>query len=137
MGHRPNWQLYSFNAVAYESVMLGVVEILYNTPRDNTDGMEAGLPKQTGLHFCFSRDGNTFAPRVEADIAPEGWGSGKWDTGYLSATGDICVIRDERLWFYYSASGFIAARSIRSRCRRPSAASLAATSPAAGLRTTG
>ena len=95
-------QLYSFNAVAYESLMLGVMEILYNTPRDNLDSEKVGLPKQTGLHFCFSRDGKTYEPRKEADIAPSGWGSGKWDTGYLSAIGGICVIKDERLWFYYS-----------------------------------
>lgn len=94
--------LYSFNAVAYESLMLGVMEILYNTPGDNRDCEKAGLPKQTGLHFCFSRDGKTYEPRVKADIAPSGWGSGKWDTGYLSAIGGICVIKDERLWFYYS-----------------------------------
>jgi len=94
--------LYSFNAVGYESLMLGVMEILYNTPGDNGDCEKVGLPKQTGLHFCFSRDGKTFEPRKDADIAPAGWGSGKWDTGYLSAIGGICVIKDERLWFYYS-----------------------------------
>ena len=94
--------LYNFDAVAYESVMLGVMEILHNTPGDNGDCMKVGLPKQTSLHFCFSRDGKTFVPREEPDIAPSGWGSGKWDTGYLSPTGGICVIRDERLWFYYS-----------------------------------
>ena len=95
-------QLYSFNAVAYESLMLGVMEILYNTPGDNGDCEKVGLPKQTGLHFTFSRDGKTFEPRTDADIAPEGWGTGKWDTGYLSCIGGICVIKDERLWFYYS-----------------------------------
>jgi len=96
--------LYSFNAVAYESLMLGVMEILYNTPRDNSDCEKVGLPKQTGLHFCFSRDGKTFStPRYDADIGPSGWGTGTWDTGYLSCVGGICVIRDERLWFYYSA----------------------------------
>ena len=94
--------LYSFNAVAYESLMLGVMEILYNTPGDNGDCEKVGLPKQAGLHFCFSRDGRTYEPRVDADISPSGWGSGKWDTGYLSAIGGICVIKDERLWFYYS-----------------------------------
>ena len=98
----PMRSLYNFNAVAYESVMLGVMEILYNTPGDNGDCEKVGLPKQTGLHFCFSRDGKTYEPRVDADIAPSGWGSGKWDTGYLSPTGGICVIRGERLWFYYS-----------------------------------
>ena len=95
-------QLYSFNAVAYESVMLGVMEILSNTACDNGDCSKRGLPKQTGLHFCFSRDGKSYEPREEPDIATEGWGSGKWDTGYLSCTGGICVIKDERLWFYYS-----------------------------------
>jgi len=94
--------LYSFNAVAYESLMLGVMEILYNTPGDNGDCEKVGLPKQTGLHFCFSRDGKTYEPRKEPDIAPSGWGSGKWDSGYLSCIGGICVIKDERLWFYYS-----------------------------------
>ena len=98
----PGRSLYSFNAVAYESVMLGVMEILDVTHGDNDDCAKRGLPKQTGLHFCFSRDGKTYEPRDEADIAPSGWGSGKWDTGYLSCTGGICVIKDERLWFYYS-----------------------------------
>ena len=100
--NRPNWQLYSFNAVAYESLMLGVMEILYNTPGDNGDCEKVGLPKQTALHFCFSRDGKTYEPRMDADIAPEGWGSGKWDAGYLSPIGGICVIKGERLFFYYS-----------------------------------
>ena len=94
--------LYSFNAVAYESLMLGVMEIHYGMAGENGYCQKLGLPKQTGLHFCFSRDGKTFEPRAEADIAPSGWGSGKWDTGYLSCIGGICVIKGERLWFYYS-----------------------------------
>ena len=95
-------ELYGFNAIAYESVMLGVTEILSGPAGGNGECAKAGLPKQTGLHFSFSRDGRTFATREEPDIAPEGWGSGKWDTGYLSPTGGICVVKDERLWFYYS-----------------------------------
>ena len=100
--NRPNWQLYNFDAVAYESLMLGVMEVLYNSPRDNADCSEAGMPKQTGLHFCFSRDGRTFTPRDEPDIAPSGWGSGKWDAGYLSPIGGICAVDDDSLTFYYS-----------------------------------
>ncbi|MGI5870126.1 MAG: sialidase family protein [Kiritimatiellia bacterium] len=100
--NRPNWQLYSFTAVPYESLMFGVMEILYNTPNDNKDSERAGLPKQTALHFCFSRDGKTYVPRDEADIAPSGWGSGKWDTGYLSVVGGICTVDDDRLTFHYS-----------------------------------
>ena len=95
-------ELYSFNAVAYESVMLGVMEMLNNTPNDNRDCEKVGMPKDTRLHFCFSRDGRTFEPRDDADISPSGRGSGGWDSGYLSPIGGICVIKDERLWFYYS-----------------------------------
>ena len=100
--NRPNWQLYNFDAVPYESLMLGVMEVLYNTPKDNGDCSRVGLPKQTALHFCFSRDGRTFVPRDEADIAPSGWGSGKWDTGYLSPVGGICTVSEDELRFYYT-----------------------------------
>ena len=99
----PREQLYNFDAVPYESLMLGVMEVLHNTPRDNHDSEAKGLPKQTALRFAFSRDGRTYFHAPEEAIKPCGWGSGKWDTGYLSAMGGICVIKDERLWFYYSA----------------------------------
>ena len=99
----PNGELYNFDAVPYESLMLGVMEVLHNTPRDNWDSCVKGLPKQTALRFAFSRDGKKYLPTSDESIKPSGWGSGKWDTGYLSAIGGICVIKDERLWFYYSA----------------------------------
>lgn len=98
-----NCQLYNFDAVPYESLMLGVMEVLHNTPHDNSDGEELGLPKQTALRFAFSRDGRTYSPAPNEAICPCGWRSGKWDTGYLSPMGGICVIKDEKLWFYYSA----------------------------------
>lgn len=99
----PRGSLYNFDAVPYESLMLGVMEVLHNSPRDNYDCQCAGLPKQTSLRFAFSRDGRTYLPAPDSALKPSGWGSGKWDTGYLSAIGGICVIKDERLWFYYSA----------------------------------
>lgn len=98
----PRGSLYNFIAVPYESLMLGVMEVLHGSPRDNRDGLESGLPKQTSLRFAFSRDGHFYAPAPKSAIRPSGWGSGKWDTGYLSALGGICVIRNEELWFYYS-----------------------------------
>lgn len=102
--------LYNFTAVAYESLMLGFMEVLSPEPKnavgheDNDACADVGLPKRTDLHFAFSRDGVTYnllspAPSVSAS----GWGSGKWDTGYLSPVGGGCVIVDERLRFYYSA----------------------------------
>ena len=101
-GNRP--ELYNMDAVAYESIMLGLFEILHPLTGDNEACEKAGLPKITDLHFAFSRDGWHFdRPDRTAAIAASRWGSGKWDTGYLSPTGGICVIKDERLWFYYTA----------------------------------
>lgn len=97
-----NGSLYNFDAVPYESLMLGVMEVLHNTPKDNFDSECAGLPKQTSLRFAFSRDGRRYSPAPESAIKPSGWGSGKWDTGYLSAMGGICVVGEETLRFYYS-----------------------------------
>lgn len=99
----PNGSLYNFDAVPYESLMLGVMEVLHNTKHDNWDSECAGLPKQTSLRFAFSRDGRTYAPAPDSAIKPCGWGSGKWDTGYLSAMGGICVVGERTMRFYYSA----------------------------------
>ena len=97
-------QLYDVDAVAYESILLGMFEILHPAKKDNTTCAEAGLPKITDLHFAYSRDGKRFArPDRTAAIPASRWGSGKWDTGYLSPMGGLCVIKDERLWFYYTA----------------------------------
>ncbi len=99
-----NPQLYNMDAVAYESIMLGVFEILHPLKGDNGDCVAAGMPKITDLHFAYSRDGWTFdRPDRTAAIPASRWGSGKWDTGYLSPMGGICVIRGDRLWFYYTA----------------------------------
>jgi len=49
----PRGSLYNFDAVPYESLMLGVMEVLHNTPHDNWDSERAGLPKQTSLRFAF------------------------------------------------------------------------------------
>lgn len=96
-------QLYNVDAVGYESILLGMFEILQPLPGDNGDCVKAGMPKITDLHFAYSRDGWSFSrPDRTAAIAASRWGSGKWDTGYLSPMGGLCVIKDERLWFYYS-----------------------------------
>ena len=50
-----------------------------------------------GAPFLLLSGRMHYVPRDKADIASSGWGSGKWDTGYLSSIGDISVIRDERI----------------------------------------
>ena len=94
-------QLYNVDAVAYESIMLSIFE-LHMGP-ENQECLKAGLPKITDLHFAYSRDGWHFTrPDRTPAIRASRWGSGKWDTGYIQPISNICVIQDERLWFYYS-----------------------------------
>ena len=100
VGERP--QLYSFDAVAYESIMLGVFEI-HRGP-DNLVCAERGLPKITDLEFAYSRDGFKWnRPDRTAAIRSERWGSGKWDTGYVQPLSNLCVIMGDKLRFYYGA----------------------------------
>lgn len=87
-------QLYNLDAVAYESLMLGVFEI-YRRPGGG------GLPKITELNLAYSRDGfhwcrpdrRAFIPASRQDA---------WDRGYVQSVGGVCVIQGDQLWFFYS-----------------------------------
>lgn len=95
-------QLYCFDAVAYESVMLGMMEI--HIGPENGECEKAGLPKITDLKFAFSRDGVNFVrPDGGVAIGAERWPSGAWDAGYVQPVSNLCVVNGDELWFYYGA----------------------------------
>ena len=93
-------QLYNFDAIAYESVMLGMFQIWYGPHNDEI--VKTGKPKITDLQVSFSRDGFYFdRPNRQAFIGASR-DYGRWDYGYLqSATGGI-VVYDNQLRIYYS-----------------------------------
>lgn len=94
--------LYCFDAVAYESIMLGMLEI--HMGPENHDCDLAGMPKITDLKFAYSRDGRNFMrPDRNNAIASERWPSGKWDAGYVQPVSNLCTIMGDELWFYYGA----------------------------------
>ncbi len=95
-------QLYNLDAVPYESLMLGFYEIHHGPENDVC--AKKGLPKITDLNFCYSRDGFHWCrPDRRAHIASERWGSDAWDRGYVQPLGNLCTVRGDTLWFYYSA----------------------------------
>ncbi len=99
-------QLYSFDAVAYESIMLGAFEVHWGP--ENHVCEKRGLPKITDIQFAYSRDGFHFSrPLREAAIASERWDAygKKWDVGYVQPLSNICVVMKDELWFYYGAFG--------------------------------
>lgn len=96
-------QIYNFDAVAYESVMVGAYSI-WRGP-ENCDTMKHAMPKITDIEFGFSRDGFHFfhEDRTPA-VASEGWDSGRWDAGYVQSMPNVFVVKDEKLLFFYSGT---------------------------------
>jgi len=92
-------QLYNFDAVAYESILLGFYAIHHGPP--NIECHRAGLPKITELNFAYSRDGfHVHRPDRIAHIPAER--RDVWDRAYIQSVGGICVVMGDELWFYYS-----------------------------------
>ena len=92
-------QLYNLDAVAYESLLLGMFEI-HRGP-ENDKCMTAGLPKTTELSFAYSRDGfHWHRPDRRAHIPAER--RDVWDRGYVQSIGNICTVRGDKLWIYYT-----------------------------------
>ncbi len=92
-------QLYNLDAVAYESLMLGLFEIHRGPENDVCE--KTGLPKITELSLAYSRDGfhwsrpdrRAFIPATREDT---------WDRGYVQSVGGLCAVQGDRLWFYYT-----------------------------------
>ena len=92
-------QLYNLDAVAYESIMLGFYEIHHGPENDVCE--KTGLPKITELSFAYSRDGfHWHRPDRRAHIPAER--RDVWDRGYVQSLGNLCCVRGDKLWFYYS-----------------------------------
>lgn len=94
-------ELYNLDAVAYESIMVGLHQILKGPP--NAHGEASVQPKLTELVVATSRDGfHWHRPDRRAFIGarrePE-----SWEFGYIESTGGVLLVVGEELWFYYSA----------------------------------
>lgn len=101
-------QLYNLDAVAYESMMLGMYE-LHQGP-SNGECMKKGLPKITELNFAYSRDGFHWdRPDRTIDIPAER--KDVWDRGYVQSLGNICCIYGDKLYIYYTGFQGHAART--------------------------
>jgi len=99
-------QLYSLNAVAYESVLLG--QFYIHRGPNNRLCDQGQFPKLTDLCLGFSRDGfHWHRPDRRAFIAGTRK-EGDWDRAYLHGTAGVCVVMDDKLWFPYTGFSGIA-----------------------------
>ncbi len=104
-GDKP--QLYSLNAVAYESILVGMHQILRGPQNAVCDAGK--FPKLTDLELGFSRDGfHWHRPDRRGFISAERT-EGTWDRGYAhSITGVFSIMGDQLVFPYTGFSGIAA-----------------------------
>ena len=93
-------QLYNLDAVAYESLMLGLFEI-HLGPENKVCEAEGRL-KITELKIAFSRDGFHWHRPDRTPFIAAARQDGVWDRGYVQSVGGVCLIVGDELWFYYT-----------------------------------
>ena len=100
---RESAELYNVDCVGYESIMVGLFQILYGPL--NVLCEEYGVPKVTELMPMYSRDGFHFSRPCRKSFLNASIHEGAWDRGYVQSVGGICIIHGDELWIYYSAFG--------------------------------
>ena len=93
-------QLYNFSAVPYESIMIGMFQVLFGP--DNEKCSKTGAPKITDLMVAYSRDGYKWDRTDTRAFIPASRYEGAWDRGYLQPAGGVCAIVGDQLWFWYT-----------------------------------
>ncbi len=99
-------QLYSLNAVAYESLMVGM-HYIHRGPK-NEICEQGKFPKLTDLELGFSRDGFHWDRPDRSGFIMGSRTEGSWDRGYLHGAAGVFVVLDDQLVFPYMGTSGIA-----------------------------
>ncbi|MCP5540864.1 MAG: exo-alpha-sialidase [Akkermansiaceae bacterium] len=99
-------QLYSLNAVAYESLMVGM-HYIHRGPKNEI--CDAGqFPKLVDLEIGFSRDGFHWDRPDRSGFISGSRVEGSWDRGYLHSTAGVFAVLNDRLVFPYMGTSGMA-----------------------------
>lgn len=99
-------QLYSLNAVAYESLMVGMHYIHRGPKNEICD--QGKFPKLLDLELGFSRDGFHWDRPDRRGFITGSRTEGSWDRAYLHGTAGVFVVLDDQLVFPYMGTSGIA-----------------------------
>ncbi|MBN2450780.1 MAG: glycosyl hydrolase family 32, partial [Lentisphaeria bacterium] len=99
-------QLYSLNAVAYESLMVGM-HTIHRGPA-NEVCHRGRFPKLTDLELGFSRDGFHWDRPDRGGFITASRTEGAWDRAYLHSTAGVFVVLDDQLVFPYMGTSGMA-----------------------------
>jgi hypothetical protein len=97
-------ELYNLDAVAYESLFIGLFDVYRGEPADRE--------KPNDLCVGFSRDGFHWSRLSRAPFIGVSETKGAWNHGNVQSAGGCCVIAGDRLHFYVSGRQGIAGTSL-------------------------
>ena len=92
-------QLYKIDAVAYESVLLGLI-LIHRGPENRTC-LSKGFPKLTDITVAYSRDGFHWHRPDRRSFIGATQRKGDWDRAYIHSAGGVCLIVEDQLFFYH------------------------------------
>lgn len=101
-------QLYNLDAVAYESVLLGLFSIWRGQPKDRA--------KPNEVLLGFSRDGFHWHRPCREAFIPVSERHGDWNWCNVQSAGGGCLVVRDQLYFYVSARAGIRGSSISGVC---------------------
>jgi hypothetical protein len=99
-------QLYSLNAVAYESLLVGM-HYIHRGPK-NEICAKGGFPKLIDLELGFSRDGFHWHRPDRRGFIVGSRTEGRWDRAYLHSTAGVFVVLEDQLVFPYLGTSGVA-----------------------------
>jgi hypothetical protein len=101
-------ELYNLDAVAYESVMLGLFTVFRGEPRDRE--------KPNDVCVGFSRDGFHWDRSSREPFMSVSERPGDWNFGNVQSAGGGCLIVGDRLYFYISGRQGVPGSNLPGRC---------------------
>jgi hypothetical protein len=90
-------ELYNLDAVAYESLLLGLFTIWRGDKN-----VPAGRPKPNEVCVGFSRDGFHWHRPDRKPFLAVSETKGDWNWGNVQSAGGCCLVVGDELWFYHS-----------------------------------
>jgi len=101
-------ELYNLDAVAYESVMLGLFAIFHGESSDRE--------KPNDLCVGFSRDGFHWSRPSRAAFIGVSERQGDWNWANVQSAGGVCLVVGDQLFFYVSGRAGVPGTSSPGRC---------------------
>ena len=92
--------IYNFDAIAYESIMLGLYSV-WQGPENDVCG-KLGIQKKNEVFLGYSRDGFHFSRQSFKPFMKVNETEGAWNWGNMQSVGGVPLIVGDSLYFYSS-----------------------------------